>query len=166
MDRDTKLGSARKNTAFAWCLTFIAALALLPRASAQGDVAVIVNLQNPVASVSLVDLRKIFAGDKRTWPGGLSIKLIVRTPGCNERLTMLKLLKMSESEYKSHWTAEVFRGEADSEPISVPSVGMQREAIVAFPGSITLVEAKSVKPGMKVIKLDGLLPGVPGYPLQ
>src|ERR1700722_20861178 len=135
-------------------------------AGAQEDIAVIVSLQNPAAGMSMADLRKIFAGDKRTWPGGLSIKVIVRGPGCHERLAMLKLLKMSESDYKSHWTAEVFRGEADSEPISVPSVGMQREAIVAFPGSITLVEAKSVKPGMKVIKLDGLLPGVPGHPLQ
>lgn len=126
----------------------------------------VVNLQNPATSMSLVDLRKVFAGDKRTWPGGLSIKLIVRTAGCHERLTMLKLLRMSESEYKLHWAAEVFRGEADAEPITVPSVGMQREAIVAFPGSITLVEAKSVKPGMKVVKLDGLLPGSPGYPLQ
>jgi hypothetical protein len=159
-------GRTKKISIAAWCIVFLAGVALLPRAGAQEDIAVIVSLQNPAAGMSLADLRKIFAGDKRTWPGGLSIKLIVRGPGCHERLAMLKLLKMSESDYKSHWTAEVFRGEADSEPISVPSVGMQREAIVAFPGSITLVEAKSVKPGMKVIKLDGLLPGVPGYPLQ
>jgi hypothetical protein len=43
---------------------------------------------------------------------------------------------------------------------------MQKEAISVFPGAITLVEASEVKPGMKVVKLDGHLPGEPGYPLH
>jgi hypothetical protein len=70
---------------------------------------------------------------------------------------------MSESEYKRYWTAQVFRGEADAEPLVVPSVGMQREALAVFSGAITLVNAPDVKPGMKVIKVDNLLPGAAGY---
>jgi hypothetical protein len=45
----------------------------------------------------------------------------------------------------------------------VPSVGMQREALAVFSGAITLVNAPDVKPGMKVIKVDNLLPGAAGY---
>lgn len=130
------------------------------------DVAVVVNAGNPVSGITLADLRKTFSGEKRTWPGGIPVKPIVRTPGSHERLVLLRLLKMSESDYQQYWTAQVLRGEATSPPASVPSVGMQKEAIVTYLGAISLVDAKEVKPGMKVIKLDGHLPGEAGYPLQ
>jgi hypothetical protein len=136
-------------------------------ASAQvTEVAVVVNPANPVTSISLTDLRKIFAGEKRSWQGGLPMHPIVRAPGCHERLALLRLLAMSESEYKQYWRAQVFRGEVGSEPLSVPSVGMQKEAVVLYSGAISLVDASEVKPGMKVIKLDGHLPGEPGYSLH
>ena len=106
------------------------------------------------------------AGEKRSWPGGLAIRLIVRPPGCHERFVLLRLLGMSESEYKRYWTAQVFRGEAGSEPAIVPSVGMQKEALAAFPGAISLVDVRDVKPGMKIVKVEGLLPGETGYPLR
>jgi len=148
-------------------LTVLAGLALIPRAAAQGeDVAAVVNPSNPTSNISQVDLRKIFAGERHTWERGIRIKLIVRLPGCRERLALLKLLGMSESEYKQYWAAQVFRGEADSEPFAAPSVGMQKEAMKVFPGAISLVNAPDVKPGMKIIKVDGLLPGAPGYPLH
>jgi hypothetical protein len=143
-------------------LTALASLALIPRAAAQGeDVAAVVNPNNPAANIG-----KIFAGEKRTWERGLRIKLIVRLPGCRERLVLLRLLGMSESEYKQYWAAQVFRGEADSEPFAAPSVGMQKEAMKVFPGAISLVNAQDVKPGMKIIKVDGRLPGAVGYPLH
>jgi len=142
-------------------------LSFAPRATAQAnDIAVVVSSRNPAANISLGDLRKIFAGVKRSWPGGQTIKLVTRSPGCPERLVLLKLLAMSESEYKQYWTAQVFRGDADAAPLIIPSVGMQKEAMMAFPGAISLVSAKDVKPGMKVIKLDGLLPGAARYPLH
>jgi len=127
---------------------------------------VVVNPGNPVTNISLADLRKMFAGEKHTWPRGVPVKPVVRAPGCHERLALLRLLNMSEGEYKQHWTAIVLRGEADAEPPAVFSVGMQKEAIAAFPGVISLVDAHDVMPGMKVIKLDGLAPGAPGYLLQ
>jgi len=79
---------------------------------------------------------------------------------------LLRLLGMSESEYKHYWTAQLFRGEAGSEPTAVPSVGMQKEALTAFPGAISLVDARDVKPGMKMVRVEGLLPGETGYPLR
>ena len=60
----------------------------------------------------------------------------------------------------------LMRGEAQSEPIVLPSIGMQKEAIGLFPGGISLVDADSVKPGMKVVKVNGRMPGDAGYPLH
>lgn len=144
-----------------------ATLSLVPRARAQADdVAVVVNSDNAATNISQNELRKMLNGTKRAWPGGKPVKIITRGPGCPERLVLLKLLAMSESEYKQYWTAQVFRGEADAEPMIVPSVGMQKEALKVFPGAISLVNAREVKPGMKVVKVDGLLPGESGYPLH
>jgi phosphate transport system substrate-binding protein len=127
------------------------------------DVAVVVNPKNPVNDISKSELRKIFAGEKRTWARGVSIKLVVRVPGSYERAVLLRLLGMSESEYKQYWVAQVFHGEAQAEPVALFSNGMQKEAIAAFPGAIALVTLGDVKPGMKVLKVDGHAPGEPGY---
>jgi len=130
------------------------------------DVAVVVSENNPVNELSVTELRKILAGDRHSWPGGLPVKLFVRAPGTHERLVLLDVLHMSESEYKQYWIAKVFRGEAQSEPAVLPSNGMQKEALASFPGGIALVDAEDVKSPMKVLKIDGRLPGQPGYPLH
>lgn len=81
-------------------------------------------------------------------------------------MQLLKLLKLSESDYKQYWTAQIYRGAAQAEPITLPSNGMQKEALVIYPGAIALMDAADLKPGMKVLKIDGRLPGEDGYPLH
>jgi hypothetical protein len=73
---------------------------------------------------------------------------------------------MSEGEYKQYWISQVFRGEAQAQPLALPSNGMQKEAVAAFPGGIALMDAQDVKPGMKVVRVNGRLPGETGYPLH
>jgi ABC-type phosphate transport system substrate-binding protein len=144
----------------------IIGLSNVPAASAQNDVAVVVNSNNGTSSVTMGELRKIFNGEKRSWPGGASIKLLVRTAGTHERTAMLNLVGKSESEYKQYWTSQIYKGEATSEPIALPSNGMQKEALGVYPGAIALVDAAEVKPGMKVLKVDGHTPGDGNYPLH
>jgi len=43
---------------------------------------------------------------------------------------------------------------------------MQKEAVSTFPGALVLVSEQDVKDGMKVVKIEGRLPGEPGYPLH
>jgi hypothetical protein len=137
-----------------------------PAAAQKEDVAVVVNAENKVSTIALAELRKVFMGERRSWTAGLPIKLLVTSPGTRERSALLKLLGMSESEYKQYWTAQIFRGEAQVEPIMLPSVGMQIEALGVFAGGITLVSTTNVKPGMKVLKVNGHLPGEADYPLH
>jgi hypothetical protein len=134
--------------------------------SQTSGVAVVVNEKNPINNLSTPELRKIFAGERHAWTGGTPVKLFVRAPGANERVVMLKLLGMSESEYKHYWTAQVFRGEAQAAPVGLFSNGMQKEAILLYPGAVALVNVQDVKLGMKVVKVDGHMPTEPGYPFQ
>ena len=148
-------------------LICLASLACLRVAAAQaGDVAVVVNDRNPVTKMSKTELRKIFAGEERSWSAGVPIRIFVRAPGTHERAALLKLLDMTEGEYKQYWTAQVFRGEAQTEPIALPSNGMQREAVVAYPGAVALVALQDVKAGMKVLRVEGRMPGEAGYALE
>jgi hypothetical protein len=148
-----------------WVAIFLAGLAGLSSSAAQTErVAVVVNEKNPVNNLSAPELRMLFAGEKHAWPGGLPVKIFVRAPGANERVVMLKVLGMSESEYKRYWAAQVYRGEALAEPIGLFSNGMQREAVVLYPGAVALVNVQDVKLGMKVVKVNGHMPAEAGYP--
>jgi hypothetical protein len=130
------------------------------------DVAVVVNENNHVASITLAELRKVFVGERRSWAVGLPIKLIVRSPVSPERTALLKLVAMSESEYKQYWITQIFRGEADAEPLTLPSLDLEKQALSIFSGGIALMNAREVKPGMRVLNINGHLPGEPGYPLH
>jgi hypothetical protein len=130
------------------------------------DVAVLVNPDNATTNLTVAELRKLFAGEKRTWPGGQPVRLFVRAPGSAERAALLKLLEMPESDYQKHWTSQVYRGEEQAEPVTLPSNGMQMEALRIFPGALLLMATTDLRAGMKVVKVDGHLPGSKGYPLR
>jgi hypothetical protein len=148
-----------------WVAIFLLGLAGFSPAAAQtGSVAVVVNEKNPINNLSTPELRKLLAGEKHAWAGGLPVKIFVRTPGANERVVMLKLLGMSESEYKRYWAGQVYRGEAQAEPVGLFSNGMQREAVVLYPGALALVNVQDVKLGMKVVKVNGHMPADAAYP--
>ena len=148
-----------------WVAIFLASLAGLSSSAAQTErVAVVVNEKNPVNNLSAAELRKLLAGEKHAWAGGLPVRIFVRAPGANERVVMLKLLGMSESEYKGYWAGQVYRGEAQAEPVGLFSNGMQREAVVLYPGAVALVNVQDVKLGMKVVKVNGHMPAEAGYP--
>jgi hypothetical protein len=60
--------------------------------------------------MSRMELRKVFAGEERSWSAGVPIRIFVRAPGTHDRAALLKLLGMTEGEYRQYWTAQVFRG--------------------------------------------------------
>jgi ABC-type phosphate transport system substrate-binding protein len=131
------------------------------------DVAVIVNPQNPVDNISSAELRKLFSGEKQNWPNGLPVNLFVRAANAHERDVLLeRVLHMTESEYKSFWVRKVYSGEVQHEPLALFSNGMELEAIRAEKGGIALISIQDVHQGVKVLKVDGHLPGTPAYPLK
>jgi len=153
-------------------LIAFASLLLLPLVSTtdaqqETEVAVVVNPENPVSSISSAELRRIFAGDKQSWGNSLPVFAIVRAPGARERQLLLsQILRMTESEYKQYWLRKVYSGEVPQEPVAVFSNGMQLEGVRAKKGGIALISVQDVRAGVKTIKVDGYMPGTPGYPFQ
>jgi ABC-type phosphate transport system substrate-binding protein len=149
-------------------LLVLAACALWPQQpEAVTDIAVIVNPSNPVESISSLELRKIFAGEKNNWTSSLPVFVLVRAPQARERDVLLSsVLRMNESEYKQYWIKKVYSGEVQHEPLAVFSNGMQLEGVRAVKGGIALIRLSDVRQGVKVLKIDGHLPGTSEYSLR
>jgi len=131
------------------------------------DIAVVVNARNDVSEISSADLRGILLGERRFWKNRQPLKLILREPGTRERdAVIMSLLKMSNQEYSEHWRDKVFRGEASAAPLAVPSNGMASQYVMDTPGGITFVAGRNLHPDLKVLKIDGKMPGEPGYLLK
>jgi hypothetical protein len=131
------------------------------------DVAVVVHPDTPVSDLSLGDVRKVFLGDRQYWTANIPVVLLIRAPVARERDVVLKIIyQMSESQFKQYWIAKIFRAEAASAPKVVYSNDMANELVTAVPGAIAFIDARVVRTGTKVIRVDGRLPGEPGYPLR
>lgn len=152
-------------------VTVMTLLALAPAAVAQGsksgDIAVVTNAQTPVAELSLAEVRQVFLGNRQYWNSDMPVILLVRAPVAREREIVLRTIyQMTESQFKQYWIAKIFRSEAVTAPKIVYSADMSNQLLSVIPGSIAFMQAKDVAPGLKVLKVNGLLPGDPGYPLH
>ncbi len=132
-----------------------------------GDIAVVVNPATPVDELTMADVRRVFLGERQYWKSDLPVILLVRAPVARERDVVLKTIyQMTESQFKQYWVAKIFRSEAVSAPKIVYSSDMTNQLVSVIPGSIAFMEARAVAPGLKIVKVDGRMPGEQGYPLR
>jgi hypothetical protein len=151
-------------------LGFLVVLGLrsvMAQTDSQTDLAVVINPHIPVDDISLVELRKIFLGDRQFWSSNIPVVPLIRPQGTIERQVVLRVLfKMTEIEYKKYWITKVFRAEAANEPTVALTNSFANDAVNAIPGSVTCESLKDVPRGAKVLRIDGHKPGEPGYPLR
>ena len=131
------------------------------------DIAVVVNQDTPVSDLSLTEVRRVLLGERQYWAAKMPVVLLIRAPVARERDVVLKVIyQMTEAQYKQYWIAKIFRAEAAAAPKIVYSNDMQFELVNAIPGAIAFVDSQNVRAGVKVLRVDGRLPGEPGYPLR
>jgi ABC-type phosphate transport system substrate-binding protein len=131
------------------------------------DIAVVVHPDTPVSDLTLSDVRKVLLGERQYWSAKLPVVLLIRAPVARERDVVLRVIyQMSEAQFKQYWVAKIFRAEAASPPKIVYSNDMQYELISGIPGAIGFMDARNVRPGLKVLRVDGHLPGDKEYPLR
>lgn len=143
--------------------------ALLPAADlkAGGDVAVVVRPELPIDNLSFAEMRQLLMGERQFWSPGLRVTLLMRAPVAHERELILKTVyRMSEAEFRRYWIEKVFRAEAPTSPRIVYSNESASELVAAIPGAVAFVDAAQVPKGLKILRINGLLPGDRGYPLH
>jgi hypothetical protein len=144
-------------------------LSAFPNAADTGDteIAIVVRPDLPVDNIAFPELRRLMLGEKQYWSSNLRVTLLVRAPGAHEREVVLRsIYQMSEAQFRQYWIAKVFRAEVQSGPRIVYSTEMATEMATSIPGAVAFVDASQVPKGLKVLKINGLLPGQKGYPLH
>src|SRR5262249_21280466 len=144
-------------------------LPLLWAETYQGNYAVIVNPRNPAQNISAAQLRRFVLGEEKFWPGRIPVYLVLQDERSVEQTFVLKrLVNMSQSDYREHWSTLIFRGAAGSEPAQVPSNGLASGLVAAKDGALCIIRADNLPSNnsVKVLRVDGRLPGEEGYPLH
>lgn len=136
-------------------------------AQGAGDLAIVAHPGTPVAQLSFSELRQVLKGEKQYWKPDLPVVLFVRAPTSAERSAVLDAIyQMSEPQFNQYWIAKQFRAESSSAPTKLKSNDLTQQFVASTPGSIGFMSARDVKPGVKVLKIDGRLPGESGYRLH
>lgn len=138
------------------------------------DYAVVVHPLVTTSAVSMSQLREMFLGTRRRWDDGTAVVVIVQAPGTRTRGIVLRTLyRMDESAFKRYWIARTLRGggsdsavSTDGGPTLVSSDAMARRLTASIPGAVAIVPASEVDAGVRVLRIDGRLPGNDGYPLS
>jgi phosphate transport system substrate-binding protein len=134
--------------------------------SKQG-LAIIVNRENSIDNLSMTDLRSMFLGERSHWPNGRRITLVMMEPGQPERETLLRdVCRMSESDLRRRFLQGLLTGEVLVSPKTLSSPAGVRKFVFNVPGAIGYLRPEDVDDSVKVIRVDGHLPGDADYPLK
>jgi hypothetical protein len=150
-----------------WLFVSFGARSIAQTARAGADIAVVVHPETPVSDLSLTEVRQVLLGERQYWSSKLPVVLLIRAPVARERDVVLRVIyQMTEAQFKQYWVAKIFRAEAASPPKIVYSNDMQYELVSGIPGAIAFMDARNIRPGLKVLRVDGHLPGDKDYPLH
>jgi phosphate transport system substrate-binding protein len=149
------------------------------------DLAIIVNQANPVEDLSRQELRTIMLGERSHWPNGRRITLVMMDAGQPERKLVLREIYhmseqdfiteklsvrggfawqgYSEQDFARHFLRGVFTGEVFVSPKTLATPVGVRKFVFNVPGAIGYVRASDVDSSVKVIRIEGHLPGEKEY---
>jgi phosphate transport system substrate-binding protein len=128
--------------------------------------AIIVNRNNPMDDISLADLRRVYRGQRTRWSNGRRVTLVMRDPGTPEREAILRsLYGLQEEEYRRGFLQAIFTGEASDAPKMLATSNGVLRFVFNVPGAIGYVRASEADSSVKMLRVDGRLPGESGYRL-
>ncbi len=139
--------------------------AVSPRAAAEPrthvHIAVVVGANSEQRAISMRYLRRVYNGKTRS----RAIIPLNRPAGSRVRATFDRaVLSLSPSEVGRYWVDRAVRGQRGP-PRSFASARAILRLVARFPRAMGYVRADRVRGKVRVVAVDGKLPGQPGYPL-
>jgi hypothetical protein len=130
--------------------------------------AVIASRNVSVANVSLDDLRGLLTLNRRFWTAGQRVVLVLPGEDLAARTFLLsKVYKSSEAQLKRLFLEHLYQGDIDAPPKTVDSYREMLDFVAASRGVIAVVPADQVGSSAVItLRIDGKLPGEPGYSLH
>ena len=130
------------------------------------DLAVIVNKQTAILSLTSRDLRSILLGQTDHWPNGqkvIAASLPIEQP--ETKLLLKEICGMSEGDFKRYFMQLAFQGKALSPPRIMKTPSAIKALVSTTPGAVGVIPARDVDAVVNIIPLDGLQPGTSNYKL-
>jgi ABC-type phosphate transport system substrate-binding protein len=127
-------------------------LALLPSVVAAADFAVVVNKENPVATLDRDEVKKIFLGRKTFWPNGQGIDVVLQADGEVHQSFVLEILHKSSRQFQMHWKLALFSG-TGIPPKQQPDDQAVKAAVAADPKMIGYIDIRRLDDTVKKIVL-------------
>jgi len=118
---------------------------------AYAELAVIAHPDNALMGLSRDELRDIYLGKARSFPGGGRVEAVDQSAGSVARDKFNKdVLKMSESQRKSHWSRLTFTGKGKP-PRSLASDEEILDWVAGQPHGVGYIQGSKVNKRVKVL---------------
>ena len=116
------------------------------------EVDVVVSKANNVVPLSREEVRRIFVGEKSSWPGGKHITVLMFAPDQSERVVILReVFKMNESDYTKYFLQAAFTGRVQAAPRDLPSATQMKAHLAANPNAIGYLKKEDVDDSLKIV---------------
>jgi len=119
--------------------------------------AIVVDKENAVGDVTSAHLTKLFRAEVKKWSDGKNVMLVLHRNSPGEAETLKHLTKMSVSEW-----GKFLETHKDSITLADSDADVLK-AVQSVPGSIGMVDVRSVDGSINVVRVDGKLPMESGY---
>lgn len=134
----------------------------------QSAVAIIVNKANTTESLSLGELREYFLAERSHWPTKQKVRVAMAAAGRPERQLVLRLVcnMPREQDFQAYFLRAKFSEQTLEQPREFAATPDVLRFVSNVPGAIGFVRADEVDPSVKVLRVENLTPGDPGYKLR
>ena len=131
-----------------------------------GDIAIIVNPKSSVEKINFYRAQQIFKLEIQ-YLEGRKVVLVLQDPETPEmKVVLKKIYRISHNELSKFWLSKLFKGEILRPPRILKSHEEVTRFISSNEGGIGFIDASYVNERVKVLRIDGKLPGEEGYILH
>lgn len=134
--------------------------------SSQEPLAIVVAKDSSIRDLSLYQLKRLYLGDSMNTPDGKKLLPLNRGTNTHERVGFDKsVLNLTPEEAARYWIDRRIRGQSGA-PKAVDPANVLQKVVARLPGSISYVRHSELTDAVKVVKIDGKLPGDASYPIS
>jgi hypothetical protein len=144
---------------------FVAGVPFYADAQGQVSIAVVAAKTSPIQQLSQFELKKLYLGANINDPSGERIIAFNQAPNSPDRVAFEnKVLGMTPEEVARYWIDRKIRGEGGA-PKAVPSVELLQRVVSKMEHSVAYVRLDQIRPEVRIVAIDGAVPGDPAYRL-
>jgi len=126
----------------------------------------VVAKDSAVQQLSLYELKRLYLGDNMNTPDGKKLLALNRGTSTQERVGFDKtVLGMTPEEAARYWIDRRIKGQSGA-PKAVDPANVLQKVVARLPGSISYIRQHELTDAVKVVKIDGKMPGDAGYPIS